>query len=141
SSVTVICNVSDDLSWHGLHVSPDIDTVMYTLAGLEGEHGWGVHGDAYTTLDELRALGSDEWFDIGDRDLATHLYRTGRLRAGATLTKVTRDLFRAHGIEVTALPVTDDQHPTIVRTDEGDLPFQEYFVRRRASDAVRGFVF
>ncbi len=141
ASITAICNVSDDLTWHGLHVSPDIDTVMYTLADLEGEFGWGVRGDTHTTLEALRALGEDEWFGIGDRDLATHLYRTGRMRAGTPLSEVTASLMQARGIASTVLPVTDDPHPTIVLTDEGELSFQEYFVRRRANIAVRGFDF
>lgn len=141
SSITAVCNVSDDLTWHGLHVSPDLDTVMYTLAGLEGEFGWGVRGDSQITIETLRALGSEEWFSIGDRDLATHLYRTGRLRAGSTLTEVTQALMAAHGVEVNVLPVTDEPHPTIVRTAEGDLQFQDYFVRLGAGVKVTGFEF
>lgn len=141
SSITAVCNVSDDLTWHGLHVSPDLDTLMYTLAGLEGEFGWGVRGDTQTTLERLRELGGDEWFSIGDRDLATHLYRTGRLRAGSTLTEVTAALVAAHGVRVTCLPVTDEPHPTIVRTGEGDLQFQDYFVRLRGEVPVTGFDF
>ena len=141
ASVTAICNVSDDLTWHGLHVSPDIDSVLYTLAGMEGEHGWGVRGDSHATLEALRALGGDEWFTIGDRDLATHLYRTGRLRAGGTLSEVTRELAEARSLRVSILPVTDDPHPTIVRTAEGNLSFQEYFVRGQASAPVLGFEF
>ncbi len=141
SSITAVCNVSDDLTWHGLHVSPDLDTVMYTLAGLEGEHGWGIRGDTHSAIERLRELGSDEWFTIGDRDLATHLFRTGRLRAGNSLSEVTQALTAAHGIEVNVLPVTDDPHPTIVRTDEGDLQFQDYFVRLGAGVHVTGFDF
>ena len=141
SSITAVCNVSDDLTWHGLHVSPDLDTVMYTLAGLEGEFGWGVRGDTQTTIETLRGLGSEEWFSIGDRDLATHLYRTGHLRAGSTLTEVTQALMTAHGVEVNVLPVTDEPHPTIVRTAEGDLQFQDYFVRLGAGVNVTGFEF
>lgn len=141
SSITAVCNVSDDLTWHGLHVSPDLDTILYTLAGLEGEHGWGLRDDSQTTLDRLRDLGGEEWFAIGDRDVATHLYRTGRLRAGRTLTEVTQALMTAHGVEVTVLPVTDEPHPTIVRTGEGDLPFQDYFVRLGGRVNVTGFDF
>src|SRR5690606_38229825 len=117
------------------------DTLMYTLAGLEGADGWGLRGDTLATLERLRDLGGDEWFTIGDRDLATHLYRTGRLRAGDTLTDVTHALMRAHGIAVTCLPVTDEPHPTIVRTGEGALPFQDYFVRLRSGARVTGFDF
>ncbi|MCK9487462.1 MAG: 2-phospho-L-lactate transferase [Dehalococcoidia bacterium] len=141
TSITAICNVSDDLTWHGLHVSPDIDSVLYTLAGEEGEHGWGVRGDTTVVLDELRALGGDAWFTIGDRDLATHLLRTARLLNGGTLTESTAALARARGVGVTVLPVTDDPHPTIIRTAEGDLSFQDYFVRRRAQGDVLGFDF
>ncbi|MPZ99344.1 MAG: 2-phospho-L-lactate transferase [Dehalococcoidia bacterium] len=139
--VTAICNVGDDFEWHGLHVSPDIDTVIYTLAGIEGELGWGLRDDTRVTLAALAGLGAEAWFGIGDRDLATHLLRTERLGAGVPLSAVTAELARAHGIEVRLLPVTDDPHPTMVLTGEGELPFQEYFVRRRAQDAVRGFRF
>src|SRR5690606_2882910 len=116
SDITAICNVGDDLTWHGLHVSPDIDSVLYTPAGSAGELGWGLRGDTAVTLHELRALGGDAWFTIGDRDLATHLFRTDRLRAGDTLSQATAALARARGVDVHVLPVTDDPHPTIVRT-------------------------
>lgn len=139
--VTVVCNVGDDFSWNGLHVSPDIDTVFYTLAGIEGEFGWGLRGDTRTVLDAMEALGETPWFGIGDRDLATHLARTARLGAGESLSAVTAALARARGIASTILPVTDDPHPTIVVTPGGELAFQEYFVRRRASDPVTGFRF
>ncbi|MBT5773858.1 MAG: 2-phospho-L-lactate transferase [Dehalococcoidia bacterium] len=141
SAVTAICNVSDDLSWHGLHVSPDIDTVIYTLAGLEGEFGWGLDGDTHTALEELRALGGDEWFTIGDRDLATHVVRSELLRRGGTLSEATALLATARGLTCSLLPVTNDPHPTIVVTEEGELAFQEYFVRRRSADTVTGFRF
>jgi LPPG:FO 2-phospho-L-lactate transferase len=140
-SITAICNVGDDLQWHGLHVSPDIDSVIYTLAGIEGEHGWGIQGDTTRVLDGLRMLGSDEWFTIGDRDLATHLLRAQHLRIGATLSEATAAVARAHSLHVRVLPVTNDPHPTVVRTREGDLAFQVYFVRRRASVPVLGFEF
>lgn len=141
ADVTAICNVGDDLEWHALHVSPDIDTVLYTLAGREGDEGWGIRGDGTVTLDALRELGGDAWFRIGDRDLATHLRRTAILRAGGTLSAATATLARALGLRTVVLPVTDDPHPTMVLTGEGELPFQEYFVRRRAHDEVRGFRF
>src|SRR5690606_19404479 len=133
--------VGDDLTWHGLHVSPDIDSVIYTLAGIEGEHGWGIRGDTTHVLDALRGRGGDEWFTIGDRDLATHLLRTERLREGAPLSEATAAVVESFGLEVRVLPVTDDPHPTVVRTAEGDLAFQDYFVRRRAAVPVLGFVF
>ncbi len=141
ADVTVICNVGDDFQWHGLHVSPDIDSVIYTLAGVEGEQGWGVRDDTSATLDALAALGEESWFAVGDRDLATHLKRTGMLRDGATLSEATAALAQARGVACTLLPVTDDPHPTIVVTDDGELEFQDYFVRRRAADAVLGFRF
>lgn len=136
SEVTAICNVSDDLQWHGLHVSPDIDTILYTLAGLEGEFGWGLDGDTHTALEELRALGQDEWFTIGDRDLATHVWRTEQLRAGVTLSDATAAIATARGLACRLLPVTNDPHPTVVVTADGELEFQEYFVHRRAQDPV-----
>ena len=141
SGVTVICNVGDDFQWHGLHVSPDIDSVIYTLAAVEGEQGWGIRDDSSATLDALEALGEEPWFAVGDRDLATHLKRTGMLRDGATLSEATAALAQARGVACTLLPVTDDPHPTMVITDDGELEFQDYFVRRRAADAVRGFRF
>lgn len=139
--VTAICNVSDDLEWHGLHVSPDIDTIIYTLAGLEGEFGWGLDGDTHTALEELRTFDGDEWFTIGDRDLATHIRRNERLCEGATLAEATSELAAARGLSARLLPVTNDPHPTIVVTEDGELAFQEYFVRRRAQDPVSGFRF
>jgi len=139
--ITAICNVGDDLEWHGLHVSPDIDSVLYTLAGVEGEWGWGLRGDTTHTLAALRDLGGEAWFTIGDRDLATHLRRTAILRAGSTLAEATAALAAALGVRVTVLPVTNDPHPTIVQTAGGDLPFQTYFVEHRAEDPVTGFAF
>lgn len=141
AAVSVISNVSDDFAWHGLHVSPDIDTVIYTLAALEGEHGWGIRGDSQVALRELAALGEEPWFQIGDRDLATHVWRTDRLRAGRPLSAVTHDLAVARGLACAVLPVTDDPHPTIVVTADGESAFQDYFVRRRADDDVCGFRF
>ena len=141
ADVTAICNVGDDFAWHGLHVSPDIDTVIYTLAGLEGEFGWGVRGDTLAALGELTELGEEPWFQIGDRDLATHVWRTERLRAGQPLSEVTAHLARLRGLELAMLPVTDDPHPTVVVTPEGPLAFQDYFVRGRASADVVGIEF
>ena len=139
--VTAICNVGDDFEWHGLHVSPDIDTVIYTLAGLEGELGWGVRGDTLAALGELSELGEEPWFRIGDRDLATHVWRTERLRAGQPLSEVTAELARRRGLDLALLPVTDDPHPTVVVTPDGPLDFQDYFVRGRASAEVVGIEF
>ena len=141
ASVTAVCNVGDDFEWHGLHVSPDIDTVIYTLAGLEGEQGWGRRDDSLIALEELAELGEEPWFQVGDRDLATHLWRTARLRAGAPLSAVIADLVRRRGLGLAVLPVTDDTHPTVVVTPDGPLAFQDYFVRGRASADVIGLDF
>ena len=141
AAVSVVCNVGDDFEWRGLHVSPDIDTVIYTLAGLEGEQGWGVRGDAFAALAELEALGEEPWFRVGDRDLATHVWRTERLRRGEPLSAVTAELARRRGLRCRVLPVTDDPHPTVVRTPAGELAFQDYFVRGRARAEVTGLRF
>ncbi len=141
ADITAVCNVGDDLAWHGLHVSPDIDTVLYTLAGVEGDEGWGIRGDTTHALDALGALGGDAWFRIGDRDLATHLRRSALLGTGRTLAEATAAVATGLGVRSHVLPVTNDPHPTIVRTPDGELPFQEYFVRRRAQDQVLGFRF
>ena len=141
AEVGIVCNVGDDFEWHGLHVSPDIDTVIYTLASLEGELGWGLRDDSGAVLGELAALGEEPWFRIGDRDLATHLWRTQRLRAGRSLSSVTAELAKARGLRCRVLPVTDDPHPTAVETPAGELAFQDYFVRGRASATVTGLLF
>ena len=141
ADVTVICNVGDDFEWHGLHVSPDIDSVIYTLAGIEGEQGWGVRNDTFAALRELEALDERPWFTIGDRDLATHVRRHALLRGGATLSEATAALAAARGIGCRILPVTDEPHPTRVLTDDGEIEFQQYFVARRAQDSVRGLRF
>lgn len=136
--VTVIGNTGDDEEFFGLHVSPDLDTILYTLAErADPTHGWGIAGDSYATLDALRALGEPTWFRLGDRDLATHLVRSERLRAGWPLSRVTAHLARAHGVRTTLLPMTDDRVRTFVHTDAGRLPFQDYLVRRRARGRVR----
>ncbi len=135
----IIGNVGDDAEIHGLHIAPDLDTVMYTLAGLaHREHGWGIEGDTFRCLEALGRLGGETWFQLGDRDLATHLYRTERLRAGATLSQVTREIAAALGVRAVIVPATDQRVRTMVRTPAGELDFQTYFVRRRAGDAVRG---
>lgn len=136
--LVVIGNTGDDLELHGLHISPDLDTVMYTLAGLSNdETGWGVRDETWSAAQMLDAFGEPTWFRLGDRDLATHIVRTARLRSGRRLTDVTRDLSRALGVTASILPMTDDQVRTKVLTDRGWLDFQDYFVRRRHADAVR----
>ncbi|MCP2266445.1 2-phospho-L-lactate transferase [Promicromonospora thailandica] len=140
--LTVVVNVGDDVELHGLAISPDIDTVLYTLAGLNDEdRGWGLRGESYATLAALKDLGEDTWFTLGDRDLATHIVRTARLRRGEPLSAVTAHLARAAGVRPRVLPVTDDRLATLVDTPSGRLGFQEYFVGRQHADAVLGLHF
>ena len=140
--LTVIVNTGDDFRWHGLLVCPDIDTIIYTLAGIVNpETGWGVEGDTFRCLERLSTLGLDPWFRIGDRDVATHIYRTNLLAGGLTLTSATEAIRKRNGIRASILPMTDSPVPTIVDTDEGTLEFQDYFVRRRCAPRVRGIRF
>jgi LPPG:FO 2-phospho-L-lactate transferase len=141
-ALTVVVNVGDDTELHGLSISPDIDTVVYTLAGLNDEdRGWGLRGESYATLAALRELGEDTWFTLGDRDLATHIVRTARLRRGAPLSAVTAQLARSMGVRAHIVPATDDHLATLVDTPSGRLGFQEYFVGRQHADAVLGLHF
>ena len=137
-TLTVIGNTGDDLELHGLHISPDLDTVMYTLAGLaNAETGWGVRDETWSAAAVLEKYGEPTWFRLGDRDLATHIVRTARLAAGERLTDVTRDLARALGVRARLLPMSDDSVRTKVRTKDGWLDFQDYFVRRGHQDDVQ----
>ena len=137
-TVTAIVNVADDAEFHSLHVSPDIDTVLYTLGGIvDPAQGWGVQGDTHVLQDALSRLGRDTWFQLGDRDLATHIHRTALLREGVPLTEITARLAHGLGVRVRVLPSSDERQATMVRTDDGWLAFQEYFVRRRQRDIVR----
>jgi len=130
--LTVIVNTGDDLNWWGLHVSPDLDSVLYALAGkLSRERGWGYEGDTFRCLERMNSLGADAWFQLGDLDLATHLLRTQLLSSGKTLTEATAELCRAMEVKVRLLPMSDDPVKTVVTTPAGDLSFQEYFVRER----------
>ncbi len=138
AQLTAVVNVGDDLVLHGLTICPDLDTITYTLAGLSNDElGWGLRGETWRVMDELDALGGEAWFRLGDRDLATHLYRSQRLAEGATKTEVTDELRVRHGVEVTLLPVTNDVIATEFITDEGRMSFQEYFVRRHHDVVVR----
>jgi LPPG:FO 2-phospho-L-lactate transferase len=138
----VIVNVADDLELFGLHVSPDLDSVMYTLSGLvDPVRGWGVAGDTDRALTMLERYGEDTWFWIGDADIGTLVRRTAQLRLGASLTQVTGDMASALGIDSRILPATDDRFRTRVLTDDGDLEFQRYFVERGQQDEVRGVSF
>ena len=138
----VAVNTGDDFEHLGLHVSPDLDTVLYTLAGLADlERGWGRANESWHFMEALRGLGGEDWFQLGDRDLAMHVERTRFLRSGRTLTEFAAHAARAFGIAATILPMTDDRVRTIVETDEGDLEFQRYFVERRCAPAVRALRF
>ncbi len=140
--LTIIVNTGDDFEHLGLYISPDLDTVCYTLAGLANfETGWGRADETFHALENVRQLDGPGWFNLGDRDLGTHLERTRRLRLGQPLSQVTRQFCAAWGIGAIVLPMSDDPVPTIVLTDEGELPFQEYFVHRRCQPRVRGFRF
>lgn len=135
--LTVIGNVGDDELVHGVHVSADLDTVLYTLAGIEGPHGWGIDGDSFVTMDQLEELGADATFRLGDRDLATCLFRTEMLASGHTLSEVTDRIRLALGVDTRILPATDDPLRTKIRIADGTwLPFQEYFVERGHRDRV-----
>ncbi|HXF51691.1 MAG TPA: 2-phospho-L-lactate transferase, partial [Dehalococcoidia bacterium] len=135
-------NTGDDDEFHGLYVSPDPDIVTYALAGLvDDDRGWGYRGETFRFLEALARFGRETWFQIGDRDLATHLHRTLLLRRGWTLSQVAADLARRLGVETAVIPMSDDPVRTRVVTDAGALSFQEYLVRRRARDAVRAVVF
>jgi LPPG:FO 2-phospho-L-lactate transferase len=137
--VTVVGNVGDDLEIAGLHVSPDLDTILYTLAGvLDEERGWGRAGESWNARETAAELGGETWFQLGDRDLGLHLARTEALRRGEPLSAVTARLSRALGVEATLLPATDDRLRTWVTTPAGEFPFQEWFVRRGHRDEVDG---
>jgi len=135
--LTVIVNTGDDFEHWGLHVCPDLDTVLYNLAGLNNpEMGWGRQDEAWAVLGEMERYGGENWFRIGDRDLALHLRRTEWLRMGISLTEVTDRLRRLLGIPSAILPMCNEPVRTLVHTDEGDLPFQHYFVRRRCEPSL-----
>ena len=136
--LTVVANTGDDFEHLGLSISPDIDTLLYTLAGIDNpELGWGRRNETWTFMAALEALGGETWFKLGDGDLATHVERTRRLAAGESLSQITDDFRRRLGISARLLPMSDDRVRTRLRTDEGWLDFQDYFVRLRASPVVR----
>jgi LPPG:FO 2-phospho-L-lactate transferase len=140
--VTVVVNTADDVTLHGLHVSPDVDSVLYHLAGLADEtRGWGVREETFHALDLLGRYGVETWFQLGDRDLATHIQRTRLLREGLSLSAATDQMRRALGIGCRLLSMTDDRVETRVQTPAGWLPFQVYFVQRRCEDDVLGVAF
>jgi LPPG:FO 2-phospho-L-lactate transferase len=137
ATVAIVGNVADDVELLGLHVSPDLDSVLYTVAGLsDDERGWGRAGETWHALETVAQLGGEAWFSLGDRDLGLHLVRTELLRAGKTLTEVTAHLARAVGLEAALLPATDDPLRTFVETPAGTFPFQTWFVARQHRDEV-----
>ncbi len=132
AQLAIVCNTGDDAIFHGLYVSPDIDTIAYTLAGLsDSEKGWGIRGDTFTTLEQLRRLGNDAWFNLGDKDLATHITRTKLLNDGIKLSEVTERICRQLGVRARILPMSDERVETRVQTPQGELSFQEFFVKER----------
>ena len=140
--LTVVVNTGDDIELYGLHISPDIDIVTYTLAGIvDEEKGWGIKGDTFHCLRMLGKYGYETWFNLGDRDLATHIHRTYLLRNGLKLAEVTAEICRALGLKVRILPMTDDKFETRIITREGSMHFQEYLVKRGARDEVLGVEF
>ena len=133
----IVVNTGDDEEFFGLHVSPDLDTVMYTLAGLANPYtGWGITGETFATLEHLGKLGEDTWFGLGDRDMATHIVRTNLLRQGRSLSEVTNRLFQSLGVKHAVAPMTDDRVRTKVVTELGTLAFQSYFVEHRCEPVV-----
>jgi LPPG:FO 2-phospho-L-lactate transferase len=139
--ITIIGNTGDDMEWNGFSISPDLDTVAYTLAGLSDEaRGWGLRDETYHCLEGMARYGMASWFKLGDRDLATHCFRTGLLRQGVALSEATRRICEALGVRSRLLPATDDRLRTRVDTDEGILDFQDYFVRRACEPEVRGIL-
>ncbi len=142
SRITVIGNTGDDRDFYGLHVSPDLDIVTYTLAGVVDEtHGWGIRNDTYNTMSQLTSYGNEDWFMLGDRDLATHIHRTNLLHQGKTLSEVTENLRRQFGLDIRLLPMSDQPIATHVRTPVGLLHFQEYMVQRHCADEVQDVLF
>jgi len=140
--VTAIGNVGDDLEMWELHVSPDLDTIMYTLAGLlDEERGWGVRGDTYEAMAVAERAGRETWFTLGDQDAGLHILRTRLLKNGQPLSTVTGKLAEGLGLGVRLLPATDDRLRTKIQTSDGELDFQEWFVRRRHADRVDGVRF
>jgi LPPG:FO 2-phospho-L-lactate transferase len=141
-AITAIVNTGDDFRHFGLWVSPDMDTLLYTLAGrANAAQGWGREGETWGFMDALRSLGGEDWFQLGDGDLALHILRTVGLARGESLSAISRRFARAWAVEVEMLPMSDDPVATHLATDEGDLPFQRYFVERRCAPVVRAVRF
>jgi LPPG:FO 2-phospho-L-lactate transferase len=135
--ITIIVNTADDFEWLGLYVSPDLDTAIYLLAGLLDENKfWGIKGDTFHFLNMIKKYGYEDWFSIGDRDLATHFHRTMLIKKGYTLTEAASSLCRTFNIKVKILPMSNEKVTTFVKTDKGTLPFQEFWVKRKGKERV-----
>ncbi len=140
--LVIICNTADDFVFHGLHISPDLDTITYTMAGLsDAAKGWGIRDDTFVVLDWLGRFGGESWFKLGDRDLATHIMRSNLLREGLTLSQISERIRKRLGIESVILPMSDDRVETKIETPNGEMSFQEFFVRRRWADEVQRISF
>jgi len=140
--ITVIVNTGDDIQLYGLHISPDLDIVTYTLAGIvDKEKGWGIIQDTFYCLEMLKEYGQETWFNLGDKDFATHIYRTCLLKWRLSLSEVTNKISRALGLELRILPMTNDKFETRIVTDKGIFHFQEYLVKRQAKDNVINVLF
>lgn len=140
--LSIIVNTGDDIELYNLHISPDVDIVTYTLAGIvDNQKGWGIKNDTFNFLAFLKNFGCETWFNVGDRDLATHLYRTQRLKQGLTLSEVTAEISKALGVKARILPMTDDPFETHIITKDGSIHFEEYFVKRGFIDQVLGVTF
>ena len=140
--LTVIVNTGDDITLHGLKISPDLDIVTYTLAGVVDEtKGWGYRGETFHALQRLAAFGRANWFNLGDRDLATHIHRSAMLAEGKSLSEIAKTICLALGVQVRILPMSNEPVTTMIDTEEGELHFQEYLVKRRAQPVVRGIRF
>jgi LPPG:FO 2-phospho-L-lactate transferase len=141
-NLTVIANTGDDIELYGLHISPDVDIVAYTLAGIVDESkGWGIKGDSFHFLDTLKSYGVDAWFNLGDRDLATHVYRTTRLNAGKSLKEVTNEICRMLNLKTKILPMTNNRFETQIKTPVGVMHLEEYFVKHQCRPEVLGVTF
>jgi len=140
--LTVACNTADDFDHLGLKICPDLDTLMYTLSGQNNQQqGWGLKNETWHVMERLKELGGESWFNLGDKDIGTHLMRTQLLTQGRSLSEVTQALCHALGVKQRLLPMSDDSVSTLVKTDNGDLSFQHYFVREQCQPVVTGFEF
>jgi len=141
-NITVIVNTGDDENFYGLRVCPDIDTIIYTLSGNHNDkQGWGLKDETFTVINQLKKLGHDNWFTLGDKDFATHIHRTNLIKQGKTLSEITKNIAEHFAIPFTILPMSDNIFKTVITTPDGELSFQEYFVKRRFADKVLTITF